>query len=312
MTTWMLVEDEPDLYDMVLAMYSMIGVKGEAFPDGEQALEWIEKVDAGSIDSELPELCLLDIRLPGKFSGLDVGERLRKSPKLKDMVIVLITTYHMTPHEERAAISQTQADALIYKPLPDFIVFRKQLEDLLKKRGKRIEAQEPETRPSTNGSKASTQTASEVPSEIIDDLLESIADPRDEESGTLGDLMGTLGNIDDDDLDNLLEYLSDDDEDEFDDDDDDSEVFSTAGDAASGDTGDKVDDKQDVTAENQVGPSPRADAETDEGEEDEKSGVGAGSADNDADKSDDEADNSQNDVTDTADSSDTPDDRKSD
>lgn len=162
MTTWMLVEDEPDLYDMVLAMYSMIGVRGEAFPDGESAVEWIEQVDAGKVDGELPELSLIDIRLPGDTSGLDVGERLRQSPRLRDMVIVLITGFHMNPHEERAAMRQTQADALVYKPLPGFAEFRQQLETLLRQRNKSI-AEQPTTSNNGSSSPKGSPPAKDVP-----------------------------------------------------------------------------------------------------------------------------------------------------
>ncbi len=214
MTTWMLVEDEPDLYDMVLAMYSMIGVKGEAFPDGESAMEWIEKVDAGKVSTELPELGLIDIRLPGDYSGVDVGERLRKSPKLKDMVIVLITGYHISPQVEQTFIRQTQADMFIYKPLPGFAQFRQQLEDLLQKRGKTITEQQPEARPSANGSKADEKSAaSEAPPDVIDTLLSSLAKGGNDPA-SLSDMMNTFGHTEDDDS---LEYL--DDDDDLDDDD---------------------------------------------------------------------------------------------
>ncbi|MBZ0301183.1 MAG: response regulator, partial [Anaerolineae bacterium] len=89
MSTWMVVEDEPDIYEVLLAMFEMWGIDGVAFVDGEEAIAWIDDVDGGRFRGELPELALLDIRLPGAVSGAAVGERLRKSTVLGDIAIVL-------------------------------------------------------------------------------------------------------------------------------------------------------------------------------------------------------------------------------
>ncbi len=133
MSTWMVVEDEPDIYDVLLAMFEVWGIEGVAFVDGSEAVAWIEDVDAGRVQSELPELAILDIRLP-TLSGPIVGERLRQSPKLKDVAIALITAYRLQPPEEDAVIAQAQADGLLYKPLPRSDEFRVILEEMLAKR----------------------------------------------------------------------------------------------------------------------------------------------------------------------------------
>ena len=116
MPTWMVVEDEPDIYDVLLAMFEIWGIEGVAFVDGAEAVSWIEEVDRGTVSGELPELAILDIRLP-EVSGPEVGERLRKSPRLHEMAIVMITAYRMTPTDEEQVIRKAQADALMYKPL---------------------------------------------------------------------------------------------------------------------------------------------------------------------------------------------------
>ena len=119
MSTWMVVEDEPDIYELLLAMFEMWGIEGVAFVDGEEAVAWIEEADKSRPD-ELPELALLDIRLPGNLQGPEVAARLRESAALKDMAIVLITAYKLTVDEEKAVILQARADKLLYKPLPKF------------------------------------------------------------------------------------------------------------------------------------------------------------------------------------------------
>lgn len=135
MTTWMLVEDEPGMYEMVLAMYEILGINGVSFTNGEDALAWIDEVDNGYAD-EVPELALLDIRLPGDTSGPDVGARLRRSPTLKNAAIVLMTAYRLTPDEEKAFISHAKADLFLQKPLPKQPELTALLHEVIAKRRK--------------------------------------------------------------------------------------------------------------------------------------------------------------------------------
>lgn len=131
MTTWMVVEDEPDLYDMVLAMYSTMGVDGLSFVTGEEAIEWIDDLENGHASDELPELVLLDIRLPGDINGIEVGARLRQSPFLQDIAIVLMTAYKLSPREEKRFMEQAGANLLLYKPLPKLHDLEVMLKDLV-------------------------------------------------------------------------------------------------------------------------------------------------------------------------------------
>ncbi len=133
MSTWMVVEDEPDIYEVLLAMFEVWGIEGVAFVDGAEAVAWINDVDAGRVQAELPELAILDIRVP-EISGPEVGARLRRSPVLGKIAIVLITAYRLQPHEEEAVIAQAGADLLLYKPLPAPDEFRQLLEDALARR----------------------------------------------------------------------------------------------------------------------------------------------------------------------------------
>lgn len=133
-STWMVVEDEPDIYEVLLAMFGIWGIEGVAFVDGEEAVAWINDVDNNRFQGELPELALLDIRLPGEINGPAVGERLRRSPILGDLAIVLTTAYKLKPDEERTVIQQAGADRLVYKPLPKFSELQGLLEDVIAKR----------------------------------------------------------------------------------------------------------------------------------------------------------------------------------
>ena len=150
MSTWMVVEDEPDIYEVLLAMFEVWGIEGVAFVDGGEAVGWIEDVDAGRVQVELPELAILDIRLP-EASGPEVAARLRKSEKLHNMAIILITAYRLQPNEEEAVMKQSQADLLIYKPLPGPNEFRAMLGEALAKHVvSEPEAEPEEPKPQTN------------------------------------------------------------------------------------------------------------------------------------------------------------------
>jgi CheY-like chemotaxis protein len=131
--TWMVVEDEPDIYDVLLAMFELWGIEGVAFVDGPEALAWIDAVDEGRVRGDLPELAILDIRLP-ESSGPEVGKRLRQSPILKNIAIILITAYRLSAEEEREAIEMAQADKLMYKPLPAMPELREVLDEMISKR----------------------------------------------------------------------------------------------------------------------------------------------------------------------------------
>jgi CheY-like chemotaxis protein len=129
----MVVEDEPDLYDTLLALFEIWSVDGIAFTSGADAMNWIKDVDAGKSKVNLPELALLDIRLP-EASGPEIAHRLRESPHLKNIGIVLMTAYHLAPNEEQDVMKQSEADILLYKPLPKPAEFRKVLQDAVEKR----------------------------------------------------------------------------------------------------------------------------------------------------------------------------------
>jgi DNA-binding response OmpR family regulator len=142
-STWMIVEDEPDIYGLLLAMFDVWGIEGIAFVDGDEATRWIMDVDAGMPLREPPELALVDIRLPGEISGIHIGERLRKSPLLDNMVIVLITAYRLSPADEESMRMQAGADILLYKPLPDLRDLRGMLDVALRERREALAEQMP-------------------------------------------------------------------------------------------------------------------------------------------------------------------------
>ena len=149
----MVVEDEPHIYELLLAMFEMWGIEGVAFVDGEEAVEWIIDVDKNEFQGELPELALLDIRLPGKTDGIEVGERLRQSPILGNMAIVMTTAFKLTEAEKAEALERTQADLWLPKPLPKFNELQGILEKVLVERRAKNKAEGIDISGSTLGKK---------------------------------------------------------------------------------------------------------------------------------------------------------------
>lgn len=133
MPTWMVVEDEPDIYELLLAMFGIWGIQGVAFVDGPEAVAWIDDVDQGRVRGDLPEVALLDVRLP-QFSGPYVAQRLRRSPALGQIGIVLITAYRLSPEDEKLVMAEAQADLLLFKPLPSLAELREMIERVIIRR----------------------------------------------------------------------------------------------------------------------------------------------------------------------------------
>lgn len=131
MSTWMVVEDEQDLYDMILTMYNLLGMKGLAFAVGADAIDWVDDVSEGLI-TEIPELALIDIRLPDEhIDGVHIAAKLRECDQLKHIAICLMTAFRFTPAEEKQIMAESKADLLLYKPLPRFNELKNTLQNLV-------------------------------------------------------------------------------------------------------------------------------------------------------------------------------------
>ena len=134
MTTWLLVEDDRDIYDVLLAMFDIWDVTCLGFEDGQEALSWIDAVDENPrLVEELPELAVLDIRLPGVY-GPEIGARLRRSPVLGNIAIALVTAYRLSPSKEEEIIAQSGADIFLMKPFPVLHELRRELQQVIDSR----------------------------------------------------------------------------------------------------------------------------------------------------------------------------------
>ncbi len=119
MSTWMLVEDEIDIRNVVKVMFQVWGHKALEFSNGRDAIAFIESVDNGTFAGDLPEFMLSDIRMPGP-NGNEIAQRMRKSEKLGAIPIILMTAYQLTEGQQDEMRTNDGVNRIIFKPLPDF------------------------------------------------------------------------------------------------------------------------------------------------------------------------------------------------
>ena len=115
--TWIILDDEVLILDIMGAMCDIWGVGMIRLNNGFTAMDWIEAFCNGTYEGPLPELALLDIRMPGP-QGYEVASQLRKVAKLNNMAIVLMTAYRLSSEQREEYMEISQADHLISKPLP--------------------------------------------------------------------------------------------------------------------------------------------------------------------------------------------------
>ncbi len=133
MKPWMVVEDEVDIRNIIKVLFEVWGHTTLEFSDGNETYKWLDAVESGNFDGELPDLALMDIRMPGHF-GNEISRRMRGMEALKHIPIVLMTAFSLTDTERQSMMKDDGVDHIINKPLPDMIQLKTLLDDLYKKK----------------------------------------------------------------------------------------------------------------------------------------------------------------------------------
>jgi CheY-like chemotaxis protein len=120
---WLLAEDDSDIRMVVAMMMTVWGENPLPFPDGKSVWAWLDSVENGTFSGPLPDLALMDIRMPG-YTGDQIAARMRNIESLKDIPIILMTAFSMSDAEIAALRERCGIDHLLEKPLPDLDVFR--------------------------------------------------------------------------------------------------------------------------------------------------------------------------------------------
>jgi len=130
---WLVAEDETDIRVLITTMISVWGYQAVAFENGQKVWDWLDQIEADAFIGTLPDLVLMDIRMPGK-KGNEVANRMRSIAKLDRTPIALMTAFSLSDGERKEMIDQDGVDTIISKPLPDFDQLRQILQALIEKK----------------------------------------------------------------------------------------------------------------------------------------------------------------------------------
>jgi DNA-binding response OmpR family regulator len=110
----LLVEDNPDDEELTIRALQYNNILNEVFVarDGEQALAYFH--DGESESSSLPQLILLDLKLP-KVNGLEVLQKLRANPRTALIPVVILTS--SSEEEDMIASYKLGANSYVRKPI---------------------------------------------------------------------------------------------------------------------------------------------------------------------------------------------------
>lgn len=130
--TWLIAEDEADIRNLVALMCQAWGHTPVTFENGQKVWDWLDGVEQGQ-QTDMPELILMDIRMPGK-KGNELANRMRTLEKLQQTPIVLMTAYSLNEQERQDMISKDGVDRILNKPLPDFDQLRIILHEIIQQK----------------------------------------------------------------------------------------------------------------------------------------------------------------------------------
>ncbi|MGF1505551.1 MAG: response regulator [Chloroflexi bacterium] len=128
--TWMVVEDDHAIRDVINTMCELWDFTVYSFKDGFEAMAFLQKEE---LENPLPDIALIDIRMPGAW-GHEISAAIREHSVLSDIGIILMTAYALPGSDEEDYLRTSGADRLIYKPLPPMDDLRELVYDVLKER----------------------------------------------------------------------------------------------------------------------------------------------------------------------------------
>lgn len=124
--TILLVEDNPDDVELTKRALARSNVASDLVVarDGAEALDYL--FSAGGDDHQLPQLVLLDLKLP-KVDGLEVLQRVREDKRTKLLRVIVLTSSN--EDEDKLRSYDLGASSFVRKPLDfgEFVEAARQL-----------------------------------------------------------------------------------------------------------------------------------------------------------------------------------------
>lgn len=137
MADWLIVMREELFPETYTFMAEMWGQEAVVCYSGEEAIEWIEAVEADTNRGSLPLFVLMNVFLDGSMQGTVVAKRLRQSPIFYDIAIVLTDTGHYSLEMKEQMMRESDADSFLYL-LPRFSEFKAFFAAVVERRQKKI------------------------------------------------------------------------------------------------------------------------------------------------------------------------------
>jgi CheY-like chemotaxis protein len=131
--TWLIAEDETDIRNLLDMMCQVWGHTTMTFENGQKVWDWLDSIEAGKTAS-IPELVLMDIRMPGK-KGNEIAGRMRQLEVFRCIPIVLMTAFALNERDRTEMMESYGVTHILNKPLPDFEQLRSILHKMVDNRG---------------------------------------------------------------------------------------------------------------------------------------------------------------------------------
>jgi CheY-like chemotaxis protein len=107
MTKVLYVEDHEAQRDIMMRMLELFGYEVDVACNGEEGVEKAQEW--------LPDVVLMDIRMPGRIDGLVAIRQLRSSPDTSSIPVLAVSAWGSAKHKERTM--RAGADAHFIKPV---------------------------------------------------------------------------------------------------------------------------------------------------------------------------------------------------
>ncbi len=115
-----LVDDDAAARRMMRRVLERRGYAVDDAPDGRTGLDMVR--------ADAPAAVLLDLRMPGELSGIDVAGLLRADPATADIPIIVVSA--STHLDARSLVQEVGCDAFVEKPV-DFDELERVLAELI-------------------------------------------------------------------------------------------------------------------------------------------------------------------------------------
>jgi len=90
----LMIDDDEAIREYLSTVIENIGYRANTASNGQEALEYLE-------NHQKPDLILLDVIMPG-MTGIEVLRKIKESPRLRDIIVIMVTGVHHITEKELA------------------------------------------------------------------------------------------------------------------------------------------------------------------------------------------------------------------